>query len=250
MSCAPAPTSTCCWTRTPAPPRRPPTAPPTPATPRAPAGRSGGRRERRARRERRERRRGGGDAETAVRGPAGQARRIRPAPQTPPGAGVRPSGFVGRLHLTVPLVTLLGLADRPGEIPGLGPVDPWLARDLARAAAANPKTTWCLSVTDGQGHVHRPRLRPGSTRKPEQTAGRAAPAPGAGRPRPAGPPDPPAATSRDSPGFTSAFTSAFAFGAAGRDGPPGGYGCLAVRHRGSRAARPGLRAGPGRHRGL
>jgi hypothetical protein len=32
-------------------------------------------------------------------------------------------------------------------------VDPWLARDLAAAAAANPKTTWCLTVTDGQGHA-------------------------------------------------------------------------------------------------
>ena len=56
-------------------------------------------------------------------------------------AGVRPAGFAGRLNLTVPLATLLELADRPGEIPGLGPVDPWLARDLARAAAANPTTT-------------------------------------------------------------------------------------------------------------
>ena len=72
---------------------------------------------------------------------------------TPPGAGGRPGGFAGRLHLTVPLATLVGLADRPGEIPGLGPVDPWLARDLARAAAANPATTWCLTVTDQEGHA-------------------------------------------------------------------------------------------------
>ena len=88
------------------------------------------------------------------------------APMTPPGAGVRPAGFVGRLHLTVPLATLLGLADRPGEIPGLGPVDPWLARDLARAAAANPKTTWCLSVTDQAGTRDRARLRPARTQEP------------------------------------------------------------------------------------
>ena len=88
------------------------------------------------------------------------------APMTPPGAGVRPAGFVGRLHLTVPLATLLGLADRPGEIPGLGPVDPWLARDLARAAAANPKTTWCLSVTDRAGTRDRARLRPARTQQP------------------------------------------------------------------------------------
>ena len=36
---------------------------------------------------------------------------------------------------------LAGLADRPGELGGLGPVDPWLARDLAAAAARNPRTT-------------------------------------------------------------------------------------------------------------
>jgi hypothetical protein len=62
-------------------------------------------------------------------------------------------GFAGRVALTVPLATMTGLADRPGEISGIGPVDPWLARDLAAAAAANPKTTWCITVTDEQGHA-------------------------------------------------------------------------------------------------
>ena len=64
-----------------------------------------------------------------------------------------PAGFAGRITLTVPLATLLDLADRPAEIPGIGPIDPWLARDLARAAAANPKTTWCVTVTDEHGHA-------------------------------------------------------------------------------------------------
>ena len=131
---------------------------------------------------------------------------------------------MGRLHLTVPLVTLLGLADRPGEIPGLGPVDPWLARDLTRAAAANPKTTWCLSVTDGQGHViGHGCARAAPANRNKQPGGRPRARAPEGR-DPPDPPDPPAATSRDSPGSTSTFTSAFAFGAAGRDGPPGGYG--------------------------
>ena len=57
-----------------------------------------------------------------------------------------PAGFAARITLTAPLATLAGLADRPGELAGLGPVDPWLARDLAAAAAANPRTTWCLTV--------------------------------------------------------------------------------------------------------
>ena len=57
------------------------------------------------------------------------------------------------MTLTVPLATLLGLDQRPGEIPGIGPIDPWLARDLAAAAARNPKTTWCVTVTDQHGHA-------------------------------------------------------------------------------------------------
>jgi hypothetical protein len=69
------------------------------------------------------------------------------------GAANRAGGFAGRVTLTVPLANLTGLADRPGELAGLGPVDPWLARDLANAAAANPSTTWCVTVTDGQGHA-------------------------------------------------------------------------------------------------
>ena len=32
-------------------------------------------------------------------------------------------------------------------------VDPWLARDLADAAARNPATTWCVTVTDQHGHA-------------------------------------------------------------------------------------------------
>jgi hypothetical protein len=58
-----------------------------------------------------------------------------------------------RVTLTVPLATLTSLADRPGELAGLGPIDPWLARDLANAAAANAKTTWCVTVTGEQGHA-------------------------------------------------------------------------------------------------
>jgi hypothetical protein len=66
---------------------------------------------------------------------------------------VIPAGFAGRINLTVPATTLLDLAGRPGEISGTGPVDPDLARDLAFAAAANPKTTWCVTVTDTDGHA-------------------------------------------------------------------------------------------------
>jgi hypothetical protein len=58
-------------------------------------------------------------------------------------AGLIPAGYATRGTLTIPLTTMLGLADRPGQLSGTS-VDPWLARDLAHAAAANPKTTWCV----------------------------------------------------------------------------------------------------------
>ena len=76
-----------------------------------------------------------------------------PAAGGPVPGGPVPAGFAARLNLTVPLATVLGLADRPGEAGTLGPVDPWLARDLARAAAGNPTTTWCVTVTDEHGHA-------------------------------------------------------------------------------------------------
>ena len=81
---------------------------------------------------------GAGDDGPAGPGEDGSGPPHPAGPHTPPGTGVLSAGFVGRLHLTVPLATLLELADRPGEIPGLGPADPWLARDLARAAAQDP----------------------------------------------------------------------------------------------------------------
>ena len=98
-------------------------------------------------------------------------------------AGGAAVGFAGRVTLTVPLGTAAGLADRPGELAGHGPVDPWLARDLATAAARNPKTTWCVTVTDQHGHAvghgcARPR-----TQEPPET-GRTRPAAGRARVQP------------------------------------------------------------------
>jgi hypothetical protein len=125
-----------------------------------------------------------------------------PAPPGP-AAGVIPPGFAGRVNLTVPLVTALGLADRPGEAAGIGPVDPWLARDLAAAAARNPATSWCLTITDQHG---RPTghgcARPAPAGKPPKPA-----RPGAR----AGPGPPPAGPE---PGVTIGP----------EHGPPGGYG--------------------------
>ena len=122
----------------------------------------------------------------------------------PPGAGPAGGaggGFAGRVTLTVPLGTAAGLADRPGELGGLGPVDPWLARDLAAAAARNPETTWCVTVTDEHGHaVGHGCARP----EPKSRGNRAGPGPPAGG-------------------------AGFSFTPASRDGPPGGYGTWRLR---------------------
>ena len=91
---------------------------------------------------------------TGPGGDAGPGSHEPPAP-VPGGplAGVIPPGFAGRVNLTIPATTLLDLAGRPGEMAGIGPIDPDLARDLAVAAARNPRSTWCLTVTDSQGHA-------------------------------------------------------------------------------------------------
>ena len=126
-----------------------------------------------------------------------------------------PAGFAGKINLTVPAITLLDLADRPGEIKGVGPVDPDLARDLAAAAAANPKTTWCVTVTDRDGHAIG-HARPAGPRNERGTPG----TPGtSGTP---GGPDPPGSTG--GPRFT--FTPDRRDGCRA-DGGPGGWppGC-------------------------
>jgi hypothetical protein len=133
--------------------------------------------------------------------PDGEPDRTR----TPPVPGVIPAGFAGRINLTIPLATLLGLAGRPGELPGLGPIDPALARDLARAAARNPKTSYCVTVTDQQGHA----IGHGCARPEPKNRGRTG--------KPSGDRDPPA---RPGTGPRPEFT----FTGSGDHGPPGGYG--------------------------
>jgi hypothetical protein len=144
-------------------------------------------------------------------------------PGRPPGSGALPAGFAGRINLTVPLATLLDLADRPAEIPGIGPIDPWLARDLAAAAAQNPKTTWCVTVTDKLGHaIGHGCAQPEPKNRQERV-----------KRRKSGPPD-----GHDPPGATTDATGpGFSFTASGQHGPPGGYGAWALRTGG---ARPGL----------
>ena len=98
-----------------------------------------------------------------------------------------------RANLTLPLATLLGLAERPGAGHGLGPLDPALVRDLAATTAGSPHSQWCTTITDSQGvAVAHGCAKPARTKKN----------------RPA---------SRDGP-------AQWAFTPAGDPGPPGGYG--------------------------
>ena len=91
-----------------------------------------------------------GAGQQAARG-AGQQAARGPGQQAARGAGQR-AGLAARINLTIPLATLLGLADRPGEAGGFGPVDADLARAMAASAATDPATTWCLTITDPGGH--------------------------------------------------------------------------------------------------
>jgi hypothetical protein len=77
-----------------------------------------------------------------------------------------------RENLTFPLLTLLGLAERPGEAHGLGALDPALARDLAAAGAHHPASEFCVTITDERGYA----IGHGCAKAPRGKAGRAIPA--------------------------------------------------------------------------
>lgn len=84
---------------------------------------------------------GGGPGGT---GPGGD----KPAGPVPP---VPPAFLRPRTDLVIPLGTVLGVANRPGEGHGLGPLDPALCRELAAIAAASIASEFCVTVTDLDG---------------------------------------------------------------------------------------------------
>ena len=113
-------------------------------------------------------------------------------PGSPAAAPILPA-LTARSNLTLPLATLLGLADRPGAAHGLGPLDPALVRDLAAAAANSADSEWCVTITDGQGvAVAHGCAKPARTKKNQPA-------------------------SRDGP-------AGWAFTPTDDPGPPGGYG--------------------------
>jgi hypothetical protein len=84
----------------------------------------------------------------AAGGGANSATDPEPGAGQPAASAVSPARLA---DLVLPLATLLGLADRPGEGYGLGPLDPDLCRSLALAAAGSPDSRLCVTVTDPDG---------------------------------------------------------------------------------------------------
>ena len=94
------------------------------------------------------------------------------------GAGGNGGGFAANVELTIPLATLLGLAERAGEADWLGAIDPALARRLAARAAASPGSTFRIVVTDENGYATGfgiARRRPGKEK--QRRPGRDSPPP-------------------------------------------------------------------------
>jgi hypothetical protein len=92
--------------------------------------------------------------------PAG-LRRAAEGPPLPP--------LTGTVHLTIPLATLLGLADRPGEAAGYGPLHADTCHTLTDALASHPATTWALIITNPHGHAIS-LAGPAKARHPAKTA--------------------------------------------------------------------------------
>ena len=149
----------------------------------------------------------------------------RPGASGEPGRPGRPAGHsshpAARINLTVPLATLLGLAEHPGEASGFGPIDPALARALAAQAAGHPATSWCVTVTDSAGHpVAHGCGRPG--RRRQKTARSTGPA----RPDTQPPRNPPRDTGPAGLGSTTGPPRQPTFST---NGPLGGYGIWRLR---------------------
>ena len=87
-----------------------------------------------------------------VRGPAGPDEGDAAADQQIPPGLRRPRPdemppLTGLVNLTIPLTTLLGGTDSPGEVPGYGPLDAEASRLLACALAGHRTTRWQIVVT-------------------------------------------------------------------------------------------------------
>ena len=75
------------------------------------------------------------------------------------------------MNLTVPLATLLGITDAPGELGAFGPVTAFTARQIATEAMGAPAVRWCVTVADDTGApVGHGCARPGRRRRRKDRA--------------------------------------------------------------------------------
>jgi hypothetical protein len=91
---------------------------------------------------------------------------------TAPVATARGPQLTGTINLTMPISAWLGITGNPGEIVSHGPVDAETCRRLA--AAMDPATQWCLTVTNQAGHAVAHACAPRSELPPRRDQARLA----------------------------------------------------------------------------
>ena len=96
------------------------------------------------------------DDGSAANGSAGGAETEGAGASAQPGPAwlrglAEPARLSGTVNLTVPLATLLGITDAPGELGSFGPVTAFTARQIATQAMDAPAVRWCVTVTDDTG---------------------------------------------------------------------------------------------------
>jgi Domain of unknown function (DUF222) len=126
---------------------------------------------------------GGSGGPSPAGGPSGAGRAAQSGPDTGPG-------FAALVNITVPWSALTGQSGIPADVAGFGLVDAADARDLAAAAARDPRTRWCVTALHPDGTAAAHGCAPGRHPPPGPTILVAGPGPGPG-------PDPPPGTRPD-----------------------------------------------------
>jgi hypothetical protein len=118
----------------------------------------------------------GPDGPGGPSGPSGPGGPGGPGPAPRPGRDAGPS-LAALVTITIPLATYQGRSEAPGDAGGYGPLDGDDARDLAAAAARDPRTRWCVTALNPDGTAAAHGCIPG--RHPPRDTG----PPGTGPPR-------------------------------------------------------------------
>ena len=111
---------------------------------------------------------GGGPGRGPAGGPGGSGR------AGPPGGDAGPS-LAALVTITVPWPALTGQSATPAAVGGFGIVDAADARDLAAAAARDPRTRWCITALHPDGTAAAHGCAPGRHPPPPGTSTPTAP---------------------------------------------------------------------------